>query len=193
MRTSIYLPDDLAEDVKLYEVTMSAVAQDALRAAVAAKKALVEQEDDAEAVTPKGRTFVANFVGPDATSIEEKALAAAREVFGPDVNLTVVQDYTVTQNLLNHTDARYAAKVTVEVRSNLKELLTAPIPEGAKLIATVNQRFAADSVSEGIVQAEEEILRAFGPNVVVRSTLHGDTLIFNNAVLGSANVKVYLL
>ena len=98
MKVSIYLPEDLADDVKKYEITMSAVAQDALRAAVALKKALevpVETPSlkellniqNAEGTMSLIATVEQPFVAVTVAEGIQDAVKTVRKSFGPEVKL----------------------------------------------------------------------------------------------------------
>lgn len=200
MGTSIeaYIPVTMADKLRKLKISTTPIIQKALREAIAAKERHIAwaeaecPEKTPEPVEPLSRVLTGNFSGENSEQIEENALKAAREVFGPDVDLRIVRDYKVMQNL-HTTSHKFTAAVKVEAIEPL-QLLTSENEDEPKLIATVSQRFTAKSVPEGVLQAVTEVRKAFGPEGTVRaeSSSLGEVNVYPGGIIGSVNVKVYL-
>lgn len=200
-----YIPTSMADDIRKLGITRTATTQAmqvALRKLIADKKAYIAWAEagcpeepakkvEAKPVAENLRTFVSTFTGENSTAIEEKAVEAAREAFGPNFLFTVVQDYQVNQNLHRTDNGKFAASVTVQVRSKLEKLRTPSAPDESRLIATVEQAFNASTIDEGIDQAIAKLHEAFGSDVIVVPSL-GRVYPFNKVILGTIDAKVYL-
>ncbi len=82
-----------------------------------------------------------------------------------------------------------------EETPSLKELLNISHDEGTmSFLATVESKFSAPTVEEGVKKAVEAVRKVFGPEAVLQPTLSPHSLsMFNTYVQGTVDVKVYTL